>query len=509
MTPIRNLSIRNKLVGSILLTTALSLLAGFAVVVADDVQTYRHDAVDAAVLVARVIGDNTVSALAFGDRDEAAKILARIAAVPNVEAAHLYDAEGRPFAAFDRSPAARSAPPPQQVRLHAFREGSLHVFEPVVHRNERYGTIHLETSTRPLEAKIQRRLWVLLSVLMALIVLSLLVAVSLQRLISGPILRLAETARWISRARDYSVRAEKAGDDEIGVLCDGFNDMLAELGRKNAELQEKSTMLETLYRQEREVTRTLQDLNEMKTNFLVVTSHELRTPLTVIRGYTEALLAGVIGRLSATERDSLQACQRMIHRMVEAVSNIQQMLEINEGLVMAKPAAVDVRATVSDILDGLAPFISQRLQRVVLEAPEAVHVMADKDKVELVLVNLIQNAIKFTDDGGRISVRVAAEGDMAHVAVEDTGIGIEPSEIERIFERFYTSTVSLDHHRSGKYQFEARGAGLGLAIARGYVEAHGGRIWAESAGRGKGSCFHVVLPMGARSPALTTQARSL
>jgi len=501
VTPFGSLSIRGKLVGVILLTTALSLLGGFAFVTVNDVRGFKQDMAEGTVLMARVIGDHSVSALTFGDRPEAAKILARLEALPAVEAAHLYDREGALFASFARTPG-DPAPPAAAEAQHEFRGQRLHVFEPVVYQNERYGSIHVAASTLPLEHKIRRHLLILLAVLLALIFASIIFALRLQRIISEPILSLAETARWVSRTHDYSVRVEKTGADEIGALCDGFNDMLGELGKTHAELRDKSALLETLYAQEREASRNLQELNEMKTSFLVVTSHELRTPLTIIRGYTEALLGGILGSVSEAQRNSIAACQRMAYRMVETLANIQQMLEINEGLMVANPTAVDLRAAASEILEGLAPFVAQRRQRVSMDAPEAVHVTADKDKLEIVLVNLLQNAIKFTQDGGEIRVRLLSEPQAAHLIVEDTGIGIDAAELPRIFERFYPSADWL-HHRSGKFQFEARGSGLGLAIAKSYVEAHGGRIWAESAGRGKGSAFHLVLPFGAKEQAVS------
>ena len=126
-------------------------------------------------------------------------------------------------------------------------------------------------------------------------------------------------------------------------------------------------------------------------------------------------------------------------------------------------------------------------------------VQADPDRLRLVLANLVQNAIKFSPDGAEVRVRVSAVEGGVEVAVEDDGIGLDPGELGRVFEEFYTGPDSL-HHKSGNYQFEARGAGLGLAIARGHVEAHGGRVWAESAGRGKGSQFHVVLPLEEQAP---------
>ena len=123
--------------------------------------------------------------------------------------------------------------------------------------------------------------------------------------------------------------------------------------------------------------------------------------------------------------------------------------------------------------------------------------LVDPDKLRLVLTQLLQNAIRFTRDGGSITLRARLAGSDVHLEVADTGIGLAAEDLERIFDKFYTSLDDL-HHRSGTYEFGSRGTGLGLAIARAYVEAHGGRIRAESAGPGQGSSFHVVLPVALR-----------
>src|SRR5262249_21250248 len=119
----------------------------------------------------------------------------------------------------------------------------------------------------------------------------------------------------------------------------------------------------------------------------------------------------------------------------------------------------------------------------------------DLKKFQLIIFHLIQNAIKFTPDNGEIRVQINNDGGEIHIIVQDSGMGIDASEIERIFDKFYTGLDS-SHHRSGKYQFNTGGTGLGLAIAKSYTEAHGGRIWAESVGKGgHGTSFHIILPV--------------
>jgi signal transduction histidine kinase len=172
------------------------------------------------------------------------------------------------------------------------------------------------------------------------------------------------------------------------------------------------------------------------------------------------------------------------------------MLEIDGGRLRIHARPVNVARVLRELVGQMEPFVQQRKLEVALEGPESPAPLAlDPEKMHIALMNLVENAIKFTPDGGRIRLRVGEEDAEVHIAVEDSGIGIEKEELERIFDKFYTSRDPL-HHTSGTYQFRARGSGLGLSIAKGYVEAHGGRIWAESEGAGKGSAFHVVLPRG-------------
>ncbi len=146
------------------------------------------------------------------------------------------------------------------------------------------------------------------------------------------------------------------------------------------------------------------------------------------------------------------------------------------------------------MIEGLNAFLELRRQHVALEAEAGLpELLADRDKLHLALTNLVENAIRFTPDAGHIGVRLRREEETLHLEVRDSGIGIAAPDLERIFEKFYTSLDEL-HHKSGTYQFKTRGAGLGLAITRAYVEAHGGRVWAESPGVDQGSTFHVVLP---------------
>jgi len=273
------------------------------------------------------------------------------------------------------------------------------------------------------------------------------------------------------------------------------------LEEKNLALEEKNLIIaeslkeiENLYQHEQEVSRALQELNQMKSNFMVVTSHEMRTPLTILQGNHEALLAKFLGQLTPRQEKSLLACQRATNRMVESVENISEALKISEKQVRLKYSQVNLCQITLIVANKLSQFIQQRNQELKLNLPDKLIISADPDKLQLLLSNIIQNAIKFTPDQGVISVTINQEDSNAHIIITDNGIGIEKKDLERIFDQFYTHSDTLNH-TSGKYQFSARGSGLGLAISKGYVESHSGRIWAESDGINYGSSFHIIFPI--------------
>ncbi len=254
--------------------------------------------------------------------------------------------------------------------------------------------------------------------------------------------------------------------------------------------------LEKLYRNEQEITRTLQDLDKMKTNFVILASHEMRTPLTILKGYHDVLLSAPPDSLTKMQQRSLAVCQRTVDRLITIANDILEMLKISEGKTLLKPTMVDLPTLIQDVTEDLKGFAERRRQKIKINIPDNLEkIFIDGEKIRLILLNLLQNAVKFTHDDGIIEISLVKEPQYMHIIVKDTGIGIPPTEIERIFDKFYTGTDLMHHSSSsGKYEFGTRGTGLGLAIAKNYAEIQGGQLWAESEGIGKGSCFHLLIP---------------
>jgi signal transduction histidine kinase len=272
--------------------------------------------------------------------------------------------------------------------------------------------------------------------------------------IAGPIRGLVKASRYIA-AGHYSERLVANQTDEIGELTRSFNQMAAALA----------------------------DTETMRQQLIADVSHELKTPLASIKGYMEGLQDGIIPPTPET----YQLVHREADRLQRLVSDLQELsrAEVNQLQMEVRPCSpVEL---VNLAVAALRPQYNDK--RILLEATlpaDMPAVPADMDRIRQVLINLLGNALQYTPSGGRVSVRLSHADGLMQFSVQDNGIGLSTVDLERVFQRFYRVDKSRAR-RSG-------GSGIGLTIARHIVEAHGGRIWAESAGSGQGSTFRFTLP---------------
>ena len=233
-----------------------------------------------------------------------------------------------------------------------------------------------------------------------------------------------------------------------------------------------------------DITR-LKQLEKIRQDFVANVSHELRTPLTTIKGYAETLLDGALKEDHAFQ--FVQVIKRHTDRLTKIVEDLLMLSRIETKEFLLKMEAISVRDFVDDIVDFVKdPAEKKKISLSRNEIPSSLAVQADRNYLEQILINLLDNAIKYTPEGGRVAVS-AVEKDSKDIqfSVEDNGIGIPKEDLSRIFERFYR----VDKGRSK----ELGGTGLGLSIVKHLVQAHGGRVWVESQ-PGKGSVFYFTLP---------------
>jgi two-component system phosphate regulon sensor histidine kinase PhoR len=229
----------------------------------------------------------------------------------------------------------------------------------------------------------------------------------------------------------------------------------------------------------------LKELEKIRQDFVANVSHELRTPLTTIKGYTETLLDGAFKEPVAPQ--FIQVIKRHADRLTKIVEDLLMLSKIESKEFQMKLEAISVRDLIDDVIDFVkGPSEKKRISVSRNEISSSLSLEADRNYLEQVLINLLDNAIKYTPEGGRITIS-AIEKDQREIqfSIEDNGIGIPREDIPRIFERFYR----VDKGRSQ----ELGGTGLGLSIVKHIVQAHGGRVWVESQLE-KGSTFHFTLP---------------
>ncbi|MEZ0395900.1 MAG: ATP-binding protein [Anaerolineales bacterium] len=287
---------------------------------------------------------------------------------------------------------------------------------------------------------------------------ALLVSWLISRRLSAPIQAMTAASQRISEG-NYAERVPPGGLDEIGTLAESFNRMAGKLAQTEA----------------------------LRRQLIGDVAHELRTPLTAIKGSLEGLADGVL----PANAETFAQLGEEADRLSRLVDDLQELSRVEAGAYRLDLAPVSMQAVVEMARRRLARSFEAKGVALKVEVPAAEAVVqADADRIGQVLTNLLGNALQYTPAGGQVTVRLEAESAQARLSVTDTGIGIPPEHLPHIFDRFYRVDKSRSRRAGG-------GAGIGLTIARHLVEAHGGRIWAESEGEGRGSRFTFTLPLAA------------
>ena len=229
----------------------------------------------------------------------------------------------------------------------------------------------------------------------------------------------------------------------------------------------------------------LKELDQLKSDFLSIVSHELRTPIAVMRGGISLILDGVVGEITDTQKDLLTDTLNNVDRLGRLVTDLLDVSKIEAGKIYLRRSTVDVCAVVKKIQSDYIQQAQEKGVELQTELPEgAVKMFVDADKVTQIFTNLVSNAVRFTKDGGKITIRVEEKEDVVECSVSDTGIGIAEKNITKLFSKF---------EQFGRAEGKGyKGTGLGLTIAKGLVEKHGGKIWVQSE-LGKGTTFWFTL----------------
>jgi signal transduction histidine kinase/DNA-binding response OmpR family regulator len=309
------------------------------------------------------------------------------------------------------------------------------------------------------------------------------VAVMLARRITRPLEELTRGAQHIAEGH-FDRRLDIRSGDELQVLADAFNHMSAGLKQNVEQLEESNKKLAA-------VNEDLKELDRVKSDLLANVSHELRTPLTAIKGYTDYMLERKLGAITEKQEKGLLVVQRNMERLARTINALLDFSRLDLGRVTLNIQPFHLPALVDHILLSLRSELEKKKLGVTVAVDVGLpQVIGDREKISAVLENLIINALKFTPEGGRLTVSASRTAGrsrpVAELRVADTGIGIPPDQVSRIFTRFHQVDASSTRRFGG--------VGLGLAIVKSILDAHGSAIEVESE-VGRGTAFRFTLPL--------------
>ncbi len=468
MKPLRDLPISRKLVVVGAAASALALVVSSVIFLVATFFSLRENVRRELDAQAAIIIDSTKASLAFREPTSASETVQALRASPTVDAACVFENTGALFASYLAPGSGTVCPPSPPPDGESTGDGFLLV-RPIISGDSRQGTLYLKGNLSAVQSRLRDASVAALFGISLGIGAAVLLSRRMQRIISDPIRELSATAARISGAGDYSLRANRLGDDEVGQLVETFNGMVAEVERRDEQLRRAS---------------------RLKDEFLAALSHELRTPLNAILGWSQVLRNAPPD--PATTSRAYESIDRNARAQARLIEDLLDISSIISGKLTFKAEPVDLTAVVETTLDSVKPSAEAKNITVSRDLASPQLVLGDAHRLQQIVWNLLSNALKFTARDGHVTVSLRAVEDACILQVTDDGIGIEAEFLAHVFDRFRQADGSMARRHGG--------LGLGLAIVRELTSMHGGTVDVESKGSGLGATFRVALPRMAGRP---------
>ena len=476
----RNASIKRKVAISISMA-CVAMLLSYAAVAYNDVQMMQKHLLRRTSTLAEALGANSATAILLQDQDVANEVLSSVRFEPSIPFACIYDQTGHVFAHYgeDKSPPPLSLPIAREGMVLAGND-YVDVIKPIWHNGQQVGAMMLRAGYAELNQQLWQYACMFTAILAFAMSVTLATASMINRSISRPITRMADAMCRVTNNNDYTCRVKKEANDELGVLCDGFNQMIGQIGQREAEIRKLNAQM----------AKGVQDANEAnraKSEFLANMSHEIRTPLNAILGFSRRLL-----RVPFNEpvKKKIGFIADAGQSLLTLINQILDLSKVEAGKVELEITKIDLRAVINDTVAMMTSLAEEKQLALNCQFDEQIPLQLKGDGTQLrhILVNLLGNAIKFTEHGGvDLQVRLGQQSKRTITLcmdVSDTGIGIPADRQDAVFEAF----TQVDGSTTRRYS----GTGLGLAIARHLARLMGGNITIQSQ-IGEGSTFSLTL----------------
>jgi signal transduction histidine kinase/CheY-like chemotaxis protein/HPt (histidine-containing phosphotransfer) domain-containing protein len=502
-------SLSQKLTTMCLLSAASALVVAYFAFVTTSVTEHRRNEAAELSALAQVLARSSQDALQFNDRKLAAQILSAAQERPALVAAVLYDAKGRPFAAWRAEgadsaqlsilpelgkdaleEATRAASRPWQPSMRVYRQVAPGA------SGEPQGAVMVEADQRPVWLRMAHGMGVMAAALASAMLVAWLLARRVRRSIADPIAKLINTAQKVAASQNYTLRIAHQRTDELGALIDSFNNMLAQVEGRGQALTHHRDELERQVsvrtEQLEKAKNAAEAASRAKSAFLATMSHEIRTPMNGVLGMAEMLLGT---GLTDTQRNYTQLVKQSGEHLLVIINDILDFSKIEAGKLTVEYINFNLWDLLDDIHTVYTPQAEAKGIEMLFDIANdiPVAICGDPNRLRQIMANLLGNAIKFTNEGRILArVRIASEDNQAvmlRFEVHDTGIGISREARGRLFEAF----SQADDSTTRKYG----GTGLGLAISKQLVELMGGAIGVENA-RPQGSLFWFTVAFDKR-----------